>query len=395
MRQVNHFVLGRQHLLPDAHTKYIIGITDDVCGLHATSASSPYLSLYARTDNFKREKLENELFREKTLGKIRCMRGTLYIQSREMMPVVFSATKSIVEKISVRFAEYYGFTGSTYAALSLKVSDMVKGRELTAAQIKAGLNRPELHLPALLNLMCDRGLLVRLQRNWKANNYRYGLFRDYFPGVNLQKYSEFEAISLLLVRYLYSFGPAAENDIAWWTGLSKAMVKRTLTQLGKKITSVKIKKLDGDFLILSQDLDLIRQTEMPDKPAVNLLPALDPLLMGYKNRERYLDYDCYYNVYDGSGNAVSSIMVDGKITGVWDYAKPDSGIKIFLFDKLRANIVQELEEKAGAAGKFLSGKKVNVEFVNSMVPLNKRNAGAVFTPLKESRELFPFTLGGF
>ncbi len=262
---------------------------------------------------------------------------------------------------------------------------MLADNELTVAQIKARLNRPDLHLPALLNLMCDRGLLVRLQNNWKSNNYRYGLFRSYFPGVNLDKYTESEALPLLIEHYLYSFGPVTESDIAWWTGLNKAVISPLLKKIENRILTVEIGGLKGDLIILSKDLELITGQTISDKPVVNLLPTLDPLLMGYKSRERYLDYNHYYYVFDGSGNAVSSILVDGKISGIWDYAKPDNGIKVFLFDKLSGDIVKQIGKKAEDAGKFLIGKKVKVYFVNSMVLLNERNAGAVFTPLKESR----------
>jgi len=58
--QVNHFLLGKQYLL-DKFDESLIQIVRDICGLHATSATIPYLSLFSRMSNFKKEALDEEL----------------------------------------------------------------------------------------------------------------------------------------------------------------------------------------------------------------------------------------------------------------------------------------------------------------------------------------------
>ena len=107
---VNHFVLRKQHLTDDSKTDDIVQIVKDVGGLHATGSKTPYLSLFSRTKNFTRKKLDEELYTKRTLGKIRCMRKTVYILPKEMIPIAYSATKNMVELISERYSRYLGVT---------------------------------------------------------------------------------------------------------------------------------------------------------------------------------------------------------------------------------------------------------------------------------------------
>ena len=93
LEKVNQFVLHKQHLTADSKLNKIAQVVKDLIGLHATIATTPYLSLLARTRNFQKEFLEEELYIKRTLGKIRCMRKTVHILPKEMIPIAFSATE--------------------------------------------------------------------------------------------------------------------------------------------------------------------------------------------------------------------------------------------------------------------------------------------------------------
>ena len=55
---VNRYLAHKQHLLPGSRLADVLQATRDVVGLHATSATGPYLSLWARMSHFRREMLE-------------------------------------------------------------------------------------------------------------------------------------------------------------------------------------------------------------------------------------------------------------------------------------------------------------------------------------------------
>ena len=85
LEEINEFVLRKQHLTDDSKADNIVRIVRDINGLHATDPTTPYLSLFARTRNFAKEQLEEELYIKRNLGKIRCMRKTVYVLSKEMI----------------------------------------------------------------------------------------------------------------------------------------------------------------------------------------------------------------------------------------------------------------------------------------------------------------------
>ena len=82
IEKVNQFLLRKQHLTDDTKLDNIVQIVKDIGGLHATGATVPYLSLFARTHNFNKNDLKEEIHVKRGLGKIRCMRRTVYKLSR-------------------------------------------------------------------------------------------------------------------------------------------------------------------------------------------------------------------------------------------------------------------------------------------------------------------------
>ena len=168
LEKINRFVLHKQHLTADSQIDDIVRVARDISGLHATGAKEPYLALFARSRNFVKTQLDDELYVKRNLGKIRCMRGTLYILTREMIPIAYAATRALVEKLSRRYAEFRGISMSEYSDISKTILCLLKGREMTVTEIKTELGT-KLHFSAVLNLMCDQGLLVRIQsgNGWK------------------------------------------------------------------------------------------------------------------------------------------------------------------------------------------------------------------------------------
>lgn len=230
--------------------------------------------------------------------------------------------------------------------------------------------------------MCDLGILVRglSKGGWKSNAHTYFRIDRYFPEVNLNQYSQDEARKILVQQYLSSFGPVTVTDISWWTGFPKTEVKRIVDSL-EGIDYVNIPGI-GERLISSNDRNLLENEKENTKPEINLLPNLDPYIMGYKERDRYLDKEYYNYIFDRSGNAVSTIINNGTIIGVWDFEeKPTPFVKIFVFEE-NTNI-KEIENKAKEIGNFISNQNVNIKICRDMIPLDKKTVGSFMTPLKD------------
>ena len=382
--EINHLVLRKQHLTDDSKIDDIVQIVKDLSGLHATSSTTPYLSLFARTENFQKEYLDEELYSAKNLGKIRCMRKTLYILTKDMMPIAHAATRKKNENLTKKYAEFRGVSSEKYAEVSKSILNILKGKEMTASQIKKIL-KTQLDVSAILYLMCDQGLLIRsrAEKGWKDKNLRYALFKDYFPDVDLAKMNEKEATVLLVQCYLKSFGPVTEDDVAWWTGLGKTQVRQALINIKEQTSRIKISDIEGDFIMFRSDERLPEGMNVPQK-TVNLLPSLDPYLMGYKERSRYLDREHYEKVFDRSGNSTSTILLNGRVVGVWDFAEnADSIVKLFFFEEVEQKVYQETCVRAKRIGKFMADAEVQVKECDFMIPLTCRTAGAVMSPLRD------------
>ena len=134
--------------------------------------------------------------------------------------------------------------------------------------------------------------------------------------------------------------------------------------------------------MLSSDEKLLKSMKIPKKTVINLLPILDPYLMGYKDRLRYLNQEHYNYVFDRSGNATNTILIDGRIMGVWDFIEPF--VKLFLFGNIESSSFDEIYCKTKSIGAFILGKQVTVKECDSMIPLTQRTAGGFMSPLKYS-----------
>jgi len=388
LQRVNQFVLRKQHLAADSRLEDIVRIASDVGGLHATSATTPYLSLLARCHAFTREQLETELYERRTLAKVRCVRGTIYIHPREFIPVAFAATSRASESLSVRYLEFSGVSQADYQRTSRAILELLHGREMPAAAIRREL-QSDSQISTVINLMCDQGLLVRARpdKGWRDGHHRYAVFSEYLPGLDLTAWSEKEASARLVRHYLQAFGPASERDVAWWTGFTRSRVRAALTELRDELAQIEIRELAGQWLLLEDEVELLQKTRRGREPAVNLLPILDPYLMGYRERARWLDEAHTANVFDRAGNATSVILVDGRAAGVWDVASAaELCIKLFLFERMPQRVLDRIRAEAQRLGRFLLEQDVSVRQVREMLPLPQRNAGGFMSPLRDARD---------
>ena len=297
--------------------------------------------------------------------------GLCYAEFAAMIPIALKATQSTTLPATRAYMQWRGVSAALYDKLSRAILELLDQRELTAAAIKRAL-KAKADVSAILWVMCDEGLLIRGRPagGWRDSTHGYARLGDYFPDVDLDALSERTAIKRLVQAYLAAFGPASETDVAWWTGLTKAKVRAALQDLSGEVASVSVSGLTGTFLLLKRDLADLREVESPGEPSVNLLPTLDPYLMGYRERQRYLDDEFRPFLFDRGGNATSTILVNGRAEGVWDFTdEPEPTVKLFLFRKASPRLRDEIEKHADRAGKFIADEPVRVRTCRAIVPL--------------------------
>ncbi|HTP08231.1 MAG TPA: winged helix DNA-binding domain-containing protein, partial [Anaerolineae bacterium] len=375
--QVDAHVLRQQHLAPDSRTDDVVQMVKDISGLYAASATTPYLSLLARIPQFRREQLDEELYTRRTLGRIRCMRKAIYILPIDLLVAAHWATRSLNVEASRRYLEYRGVSRTSYEQLSRQILDLLKGRELSANEIRHAL-RTALDVPAMLNFMCDQGLLIRgrLERGAPDLNFCYALFSEYFPRVRLEPMGEREATMHIVRQYLRTFGPATEADIAWWTGLGPVSAHIAVQHMRGEVIRVQIANRVENFLMLNTAVETCCQEPLLPQFVVNLLPSYDPYLLGHQNRSCYIDAQYVDRAFDQTGNVTSTIVLNGRVIGVWDLM-PESGlVKLFLFRAVTDEVRTAIETAAQRIGCYMCRENVTIQWCVNMLPLTHQPPGS-------------------
>ena len=139
------------------------------------------------------------------------------------------------------------------------------------------------------------------------------------------------------------------------TGLTKGETEEAFGGIASEVAQVTIDGLDDAHLMLAKDAEGLRDFTPPDDPYVFLLPSLDPYIMGYRDRCRFLAAEHRKKVFDRAGNAVPTVWVDGRVVGVWGQHK-DGRIFHELFESMgdaeRGLLADEVQRLEG----FLEGE---------------------------------------
>jgi hypothetical protein len=379
---INKLILTKHHLTNASKTNDIVNITEDLCGLHASGTIEPYIQLFIRANDFKKEKLDTELYTKRNLGKIRGMRKTLFIFTKDLMQIVYPFVRNLTLDREQKYLEYRDISSEEYDMLSQKVLNLLKKEELSTQEIKQKINSKK-DLVAVISVMCDQMLLIRGKpvSSWRDRRLMYAPFKTYFPTLNLSMYTEKEALNFLIKRYITSYGPVTVEDIAWWSGLTKTKIKTILANLEPELIPIRISNVEHEYFLSPSDLKLLENLS-PQSNAI-LLPLLDPYMMGYKNRERYVEINNYEYIFDRSGNATQVILRDGFVIGIWDIIlKPKPVFKLYFFVDVDQITFKEITLKAKELARFITGKELKIDICESMIPLTEKTMGGFMSPLK-------------
>src|ERR1700758_1117921 len=92
--QVSAFRLTRHHLIDRAPGSALVRVAGDMGGAQAQLLSAAKISLWARTRGLRVDDVEHALWRDRTLVKSWCIRGTLHLlPSREFAVVLRGSSR--------------------------------------------------------------------------------------------------------------------------------------------------------------------------------------------------------------------------------------------------------------------------------------------------------------
>jgi len=379
---VNGYLAHKQHLLPASRLADVVQVTRDIVALHATAATGPYLSLWARVPDFQRQGLDDALYERRELVRVHCMRMTVHAVPSDEVPFSFQAYVERHARAEFQGWEYLlvqagicqeGEAEALLKQLHRRVLDVLTERGPSTARqisqavpelkakIRHDVGKPyegEFSLGSRLMLtMSVLGLLVRARPRgtWRSNLYEYAALSDWLPDVDLESVTPQEARAWLVQRYLSAFGPATLDDVQWWTGFSKGETEEALRALKPAAAAVAVEGLGDAYLMLAEDAQRLRDFAQPDTPYVFLLPGLDPYIMGYRDRGRFLAAGHRAKVFDRAGNAMPTVWVNGRVVGAWGQRR-DGSVVYGLLESVGEEEQALLEGEVQRLEGFLDGE---------------------------------------
>jgi hypothetical protein len=159
-----------------------------------------------------------------------------------------------------------------------------------------------------------------------------------------------EALAELALRYFTSHGPATADDFGWWSGLRKKEVKTALHLATPGLARISSKQ--GDYWMG------LGQEAPPDSAKAFLLPGFDEYLLGYTDRSAVLgDGHAERVAPGGNGLFLSTIVVKGRVAGLWRQRSKKDGVEVVLhpFGELNGREQQAVDK---ASRRFIAFRKI-------------------------------------
>lgn len=337
--------------------------------LHATEPATVYLSCWARVSSLAVADVDRALYDDRSLVKQLAMRRTLFVFPRDLLPAVWpsaSARVAGIERAQMsKDAVKAGLADDgddwldrARAAVLAVLADAPDGRSARAVRQAAPMIDVKVAVSAgaawsASRVLTHLGATAEIVRgansgHWRTSRPRWTLMRHWLDDVPLP-WDAADGYRELVRRWLHTFGPGAEDDLVWWLGATKTVVRAALAELDAVAVSL---DQGGAGWLLPDDLD-----EAPDPGSwVALLPVLDPTVMGWRGRDFYLGPH-RDQLFDRSGNAGTTAWVDGRVVGCW--VQDDSGVvQVRLLERVSARARRALDAEAARLTAWLGGVRI-------------------------------------
>lgn len=340
LRQATQFILQKNYL-SGSQAGNIVQLVTDLAGLPSSSLATPVLAARARIADFAPNQLLSALNRERPLLRSLLVRSVNYIIPAEAYPTWHAATARQRNKdFNAEFRLWGLPDNEEIERVSQAILDVIDDEPLAAEAIaerlpagtvktltqtsRGGRVTETTNVVLALRWLTARGVLYAANESgdWRAESLVYAPLTYWYPGVDLSvEPGEAEAQRAVVRSYLAAFGPATEADISFWTGFGKSETQRATGGLSGETVLTMIEGIPGMLLTLRNQADALKTVELPDKPAVNVLPADDPFVTAHRaSRARYFtDQKLQRQIFSGSGAAKPVILFDGQIVGMWSW----------------------------------------------------------------------------
>ena len=373
------------------------GLLDAVasCAVQNSPPGSALLALHARARGVTTELLHHAVGVEKLLMQTWCMRGAPFHvptadayafttgvlpPTEETMRHLVPGAVSAVDRLGITLTAAVDLTG-------VEIGPVLSGRRLDINELGAEL--AERIAPRLsrsqrdiwqeegayaagqplgqavvhfcLRILALRGVVCLAPR---AGNRAPFVLVDEWLGHPIPDIDPDVARVELLRRYLHCYGPSGRADFAAWLGIRAADTDPWWNLVTDELTPVEFR---GTSWMLTEDLPILRSGQMPT--GVRLLPPHDPYTQ-LRDRDTIVDKTYQPLVWKSAGDP-GSILVDGRIIGIWRPRKSDRRLTITVTTLVRlpGRTRSMLQEEAEQLAPLRGASSVDVEFSTLTSPI--------------------------
>jgi Winged helix DNA-binding domain len=342
-RELNRALLARQLLL-ERSSLPLPDALEQVAGLQAQYAPSPYVGLWSRLRDFRRDDLTRAL-EDRRAVQATLLRVTIHVVSAADYPPFTEA---------VRAARREWWARATRR--ELEGVDMEAAAALVRERLKAGPARQA----ELARLLAERGYpravwtgvglwvdMVRVPPSGTWERRRadlYGLAEDWLGPWSV---GQAEALEHLVRRYLAGFGPASLADLGSWAGLPLSPLRPVLERVGTS----RFRDEEGTELF---DLPGAPLPD-PGTPAPpRFLSTWDANLLVHARRTQVLPERHRPRIFHvRAPHSFPTFLVDGAVAGTWRHEQGE--VRLEPFEPLDAPTRRQLEDEAERLAAFHDG----------------------------------------
>lgn len=318
--KINCYVIEKQHLTNKCND--VLECVEDIAGLNSITAVTPYLSLFNRVKDFRKSMLDEEMYEKKRLYRLRLMRGTLFIVTGNFLPIAYSATIDNTQRIYGRFRRYCNISEEELDKLRNDIVKTLQEGDKAAKEIRKAIGIDDKNVSRVLRWLMEDIPLIRGRPigTWKSEQFRYFLL----PKNAECHMDKNQAKTLLIEKFLESFGPATLEDLTWWSGFRKKESKDIL----EKVSTVDI----GENLLL---LEKEAKDFEVDSDSLLLMSGFDQYVITYKYSicPRLVTKKNLAIIYNKYGEFSDPIIRNGRIIGRW--CIEEGKISHLLYEKIK------------------------------------------------------------
>ena len=379
-----------------------------VC-LHATEPATVHLSVAARS-RADRAAVERALYVDRTVVKQLAMRRTLFTFPVDLLPPVWaSASARVAAQLGTRLAGEVVANGLTddgarwVRDAGESVLEVLADGPATTAELRERLpelsRRLEMHpdksyggnfpvAPRLMSTLAASGRVLRGENDggWRTSRPRWTRTEQWLgahvaaadgDGTDGQPLTAADGYRELVRRWLRSFGPGTTEDLVWWLGATRGAVRAALADLGAVEVVLAPDHPDraacgaevSTGWLLPDDLADVTDpadSASPADPVAALLPVLDATVMGWKQRDFYLDPQDAPRIFDRNGNAGTTAWWDGRVVGCW-VQDPEGRVVVVPLHDLDDEPAHLLQAEADRLTTWLDGEIVSTVYPSPLM----------------------------